>query len=136
MCSSDLYLRIDDRGVWENERSPAVWLNRSSAAGGRIPARFDPRAAPEWHRIGGGSTVRWHDHRVHHVRGGRPGSWRVQIVVDGRPTSVVGELVQVPGPSGAFVVLVVCGSWGIGARIPETVRALVDHMRTFAERNG
>lgn len=27
----------------------------------------------------------------------------------------------------ALVVLVVCGSWGIGARIPETVRALVEH---------
>jgi len=59
------YLRVGPRGVFENRRSPAVYLNRSRTASSPVPERADPKATPEWRRIGDGTTVRWHDHRTH-----------------------------------------------------------------------
>ena len=59
------YLRIGPRGVFENQRSPAVYLNRSLTPTGSPPPRFDSKAPPEWQRISTGAVARWHDHRAH-----------------------------------------------------------------------
>ena len=51
------YLRVGPRGVFENTRSPATYLNRSTTITGRPPARADADAAPEWRKISSGDTV-------------------------------------------------------------------------------
>jgi hypothetical protein len=60
------YLRVGPTGAFENTRSPATYFNKSLNPTGTAPPRqVDPKAAPRWKRIGGGNTVRWHDHRAH-----------------------------------------------------------------------
>jgi hypothetical protein len=59
------YLRVGPRGVYENQRSPATYLNRTRLGTDTPPKSADPSAAPEWRRLSGGTTARWHDHRAH-----------------------------------------------------------------------
>src|SRR5262249_34339199 len=53
------YLRIGPRGVFENRRSPATYLNRTRDGKTRVPADANPVAAPEWNKIGSDSVARW-----------------------------------------------------------------------------
>ncbi|MFG1887609.1 hypothetical protein ACGFIR_07025 [Micromonospora sp. NPDC049051] len=62
--SGEPYLRVGPDGVYENVRSPATYLNRTIAGETRLPAEADPAAAPDWRRLDGSATVRWHDQRV------------------------------------------------------------------------
>lgn len=59
------YLRVGPRGVFENVRSPAVYLNRSITTITAPPKSADSSAPPKWQRISDGNVARWHDHRVH-----------------------------------------------------------------------
>lgn len=59
------YLRVGPRGVYENVRSPAVYLNAVRRNPAPPPASADPDATPRWRRVGAGPTARWHDHRAH-----------------------------------------------------------------------
>jgi hypothetical protein len=126
------YLRVGPRGVFENRRSPATYLNESPDRDDvRLPAIADPDAPPEWRRIGDGDTARWHEHRAHWManqdppavrrdRGSRQvvQSWTVLLRSGDETISVTGDVVWVPGPSpwpwilGAFglAVAVVLGS--------------------------
>jgi len=58
------YLRVGPRGVFENTRSPATYLNRTLIATAPPPRSADATAPPQWKRIGGGPSVLWHDHRL------------------------------------------------------------------------
>jgi hypothetical protein len=106
------YLRVGPRGVFENARSPARYLNRTLRGTTRVPASADPDAPPQWRRIGDGPTVRWHDHRAHWTSTEDPpevqrdpGSphlvtdFLVQLRTDGRTVRVRGDVRWVPGPS-------------------------------------
>lgn len=107
------YLRVGPRGVFENRRSPATYLNENlELTDARVPDSADPTAAPDWQRVSGGATVRWHDHRAHWMgaedppavrrdRGSRHvvQDWTVELRSDGRPIEVTGDIVWVPGPS-------------------------------------
>ncbi len=106
------YLRVGPAGVFENVRSPAVYLNRTRTGNVPVPRSADPRAAPEWRRIGDGPIVRWHDHRAHWLGTINPPQvqrdpssrhlvqrWTVTLVQDGVPITVRGEVVWVPGPA-------------------------------------
>ncbi|HEY8218031.1 MAG TPA: hypothetical protein VIH82_12925 [Acidimicrobiia bacterium] len=59
------YLRVGPRGVFENTRSPATYVNRTLRGTTPVPDRADPEAPPEWRRIGDEPVARWHDHRSH-----------------------------------------------------------------------
>ena len=59
------YLRVGPRGVFENRRSPATYLNRTRDGKTHVPGIADPTAAPEWNRLASGTVARWHDHRAH-----------------------------------------------------------------------
>jgi hypothetical protein len=59
------YLRVGPDGVFENRRSPATYLNRSTTITSKPPASADASAPPEWRRVSSGTTARWHDHRAH-----------------------------------------------------------------------
>jgi hypothetical protein len=106
------YLRVGPAGVFENVRSPAVYLNRTRTGNVPVPASADPHAPPQWHRIGAGTTVRWHDHRAHWLATTNPpqvqrdpGSphlvqrWTVRLVANRTRVQVHGDVVWVPGPS-------------------------------------
>ena len=106
------YLRVGPRGVFQNGRSPAVYLNRTRTGNVPVPASANPHAPPQWERLGGGSQVRWHDHRAHWLPTANPpevqrdpGSrhlvqhWAVTLVSDRGRIVVRGDVVWVPGPS-------------------------------------
>lgn len=106
------YLRVGPRGVYQNARSPAVYLNRTRTGNVRVPASANPHAPPQWQRLGGGTQVRWHDHRAHWLPTTSPpevqrdpGSrhlvqhWTVTLLSDRGPIQVRGDVVWVPGPS-------------------------------------
>jgi hypothetical protein len=106
------YLRVGPRGVFENTRSPATYLNRSRIPTSSPPKSADPAAAPVWREVSSGTTAIWHDHRAHfmgsedapEVR--REPSvrhlidrWTVELRADGHTVRASGELVYVPPPS-------------------------------------
>jgi putative Ca2+/H+ antiporter (TMEM165/GDT1 family) len=77
-----------------------------------VPASYDALAPPEWHRIGSGTVVSWHDHRVHWMGAAPPpavhdspgrthliSSWLVTLRYRGDDIAVRGDLRWVPGPS-------------------------------------
>jgi hypothetical protein len=97
------YLRVGDDGVFENRRSPSVYLN-TSLTGGTPSADADADAAPEWRRIGDGPRVRWHDHALHVPPGQRAGDravtrWERALLIDGDAVSLQGRIVTLPSRS-------------------------------------
>jgi hypothetical protein len=112
------FLRIGARGVFENLRSPATYINKTRN-GLTPPTDTDPKAAPVWRKVSSGHVARWHDHRIHFMGNTNPpqvraapnkrhvitDDWKVSFV-HGTTTSVArGELVWVPGPSPAPLLL-------------------------------
>jgi hypothetical protein len=90
------YLRFDpDGSIWENQRSPATYLNEERY-GNEFPPEADPDAEPEWERIGGGGSYAWHDHRAHWMQpqppAGGPGDRILEGVI---PLFVDGSEVDV-----------------------------------------
>ena len=96
------YLRIDEDGsVWENRRSPSVYLNATRDGGdGRFPQGVSSGAEPDWEQIGDGGIVAWHDHRIHWMLDEDPtvGTdgvaqvWELPMDVDGTEVMVTGRL--------------------------------------------
>jgi hypothetical protein len=115
------YLRIGPEGVFENARSPAVFLNRTLDPPTEYPDRYDPAAAPEWQRINGGTRVAWHDHRAHAMTDGafETSNWTVPMEAAGAPLLVQGELAWVePAPWWPWVLV----SVGIAALVALAAR--------------
>jgi hypothetical protein len=108
----DPYLRIGPDGAYRNDRSPATFLNQSTAIPGPVPDSYQATAPPRWSRIGD-TVVRWHDHRTHWMGSSDPpvvqhdpshrhvviSHWKVPLTIDGRPAMLTGNVVWVPGPS-------------------------------------
>jgi hypothetical protein len=121
------YLRVGPDGVFENVKSPAVFLNRTTIPTATPPRSFDASARPVWRRVSSGDRVRWHDHRAHWMGPGSPPEvqrdpasrhvvirdWRVPLVSGGHRVEIAGDVVWVPGPSvwpwalGAIAIAVV-----------------------------
>jgi hypothetical protein len=107
------YLRVGPGGVFENRRSPATYLNRARINPAPPPPDASADAPPLWHRIGGGDTVTWHDHRAHWMGASDPPEvkaapnrthlvvpgWQAELRVGNQPVRVSGDLRWVPGPS-------------------------------------
>jgi hypothetical protein len=125
------YLRVGPGGVYENLRSPATYLNRTRAGDTAIPAIAKGTGAstpPQWHRVSGSRTVRWHDHRVHWMGTSPPAAvraapgahhtinpeWTVVYRYGARDVVVHGRLDWVPGPSGRPWVPFVLVLFGVG----------------------
>ena len=108
------YLRLDDDGVWENERSPAVGLNAERQQGAAA-GDADPKAEPSWRKLSGGDTVLFHDHRAHWMGSQPPAAvrddpdtarrladWSVPVLVDGQAGAITGYYRYEPPPSKAL----------------------------------
>jgi hypothetical protein len=106
------YLRVGPRGVFENRRSPATYLNRSLVPSKPAPKSTDASAEPVWRRVSDGHIAVWHDHRAHYMGSDEPpvvrrdpsarhviGRWTVEMQSAGRTIRASGELVWVPPPS-------------------------------------
>jgi hypothetical protein len=95
------YLRIGPEGTFVNERSPALFLNKTADPQTRVPAGFDADAPPEWRRVSATPEARWHDHRAHATRAtleAGPVQWQIDMTVDGKPVFVEGESVLIDAP--------------------------------------
>ena len=105
------YLRLDDDGVWENERSPAVGLNAERQQGAAA-GDADAKAEPSWRKLSGGDTVLFHDHRAHWMGSQPPAAvredpdtarrladWSVPVLVDGQAGAITGYYRYEPPPS-------------------------------------
>src|SRR4051794_8118505 len=66
------YLRVGPRGVFENRRSPATYLNRTRLGTDRPPASADASASPDWRRVSGGGPPRRHGPPAPPVGSGPP----------------------------------------------------------------
>ena len=125
------YLRVGPRGVYENLRSPATYLNRSRTGDTPIPAMARGTGAstpPRWRRISGSHAVRWHDHRVHFMGTTPPEAvradpdafhtinprWSVLFEYGPREVEAYGRLDWVPGPSGRPWVPFAAGMFVVG----------------------
>jgi hypothetical protein len=107
------YLRVGPEGVFENQRSPATYLNASRKGNTPIPGSADPAAPPDWRRVSGSNTARWHDHRTHWMGAQDPPAvrrapdevhvvtpkWEVPVTYGGTTIVASGDLRWVPGPS-------------------------------------
>jgi hypothetical protein len=109
------FLRVlSDGFVQANYRSP--WAHRVQERFGRVtvPAQATGRGPPQWFLVSQRGIVRWHDHRIHWMRGQRPPQvkdegvrtkvfdWHVPIVVDGRPATIAGSLLWIPDAGGGI----------------------------------
>jgi hypothetical protein len=106
------YLRVGPRGVFENTRSPATYLNRSRVPTTKPPKRADSSAPPVWRQVSSSTTTTWHDHRAHFMGTEEPPSvqrdpsvrrvidhWTVELRTQGRTLRASGELLWIPPPS-------------------------------------
>lgn len=137
------YLRIAPDGVvYRNRRSAAAYMNESrSGTTGRLPARVDASAEPDWERIGAGGSVAWHDHRIHWMLATAPETgtgvvqpWVVPITVDGTEVEISGRLLHHPDelPWAALVGVAVAVLVGWRARTQRTRIVLLTVATTLA----
>lgn len=93
------YLRVGSAGVFENQQSAAVYLNRDRNGATDVPDNLNPTGPPQWKRISTEPVARWHDHRGHRM-GGDPPQVRT---APGKPHLVQRETVPIfsgASPSG------------------------------------
>lgn len=108
------YLRIGPKGAFENERSPAVFLNRTRIPQQEAPHdQYDAKATPRWIKLSSAPVATWHDHRTHWMGTEDPPEvrrdpthihvviqdWKIPLVQQGRRLTVTGDALWVPGPS-------------------------------------
>jgi hypothetical protein len=99
-------LRFDAHGVWLNLRSLTAQSDRIDRYD--LRPSTSPAAAPLWHRLTGGRSYGWHEHRLHLLQvlargrrsAGALGPWSVPLVVDGRKVALDGTLFFRPPPLG------------------------------------
>jgi hypothetical protein len=102
--------RLDATGLWVNAASPTAVVVGLLKKGQRVEA-----ALPRWRLQRGRRSVAWHDARVQGLPPGiERGTWTVPLTVDGRVTTLQGELERFPAPSlplwlGALACLLVAG---------------------------
>lgn len=98
------YLRFSAAGVNVNTNSSMYYLNQPVPV--NPPSGLSPKARPKWERASSGHQYNWHDGRLHALASvalapGQKlvGSWRIPMVVNGRPTAISGILLHADDPS-------------------------------------
>ena len=106
------YLRVGPSGTFENAHSPSLYLTQAVSNNASNSARL--KTAPtRWNRIGNGSVLEWHDHRVHWPFDGPPPQvllypsvthvvipdWRIPLLSNGHSIVITGSVIWRPGPS-------------------------------------
>jgi len=130
------YVRIDADGtVSVNRNSPARYLNEDRYQDVAVPANADADAEPDWEVVADDGTYAWHDHRTHWMTPEvLPPSvddrsdvhlvdeWELDLLVDGEPVTVKGELSVLPGEKAwfwaALAILAAAAVVALGHRSP------------------
>ena len=108
------YLRITPGGVWENQNSPAVYLNNDRFAQTPVPGGVSAQAEPRWAKVADEPAYAWHDHRIHWMAATLPAQvkaasdqevvvydrWEVPFALGGEPFAVTGQLSWIPPREG------------------------------------
>lgn len=106
---SEPYLRFAPDGtVYENRRSPAVWVNQDRYGDAERPAFASADARPEWTAVASNGIYSWHDHRSHWMNeqpkpGIEPGDFvfegYIPLLVDDDRVEVTVAVYWLKGPS-------------------------------------
>ncbi len=124
-----------DGVVFENQNSPATYLNANRYAIDDVPASARADAEPSWKQVATGGYWAWHDHRAHWMQSAPPFGLEagdqilesvIPIVVDGETVEVTVISTWQPEPSPIAMWLGVVagvgmagGAWFLrGRRIP------------------
>ncbi len=110
--SGEPYLRFSPDAVYQNDRSPSVYLNADRYANVQVPPTATGKAKPQWEKILPGHAFTWHDHRVHWMSPILPPAvqkdpgathhvfnWTIPATLDGTPLKIHGTLNYVPPAS-------------------------------------
>jgi hypothetical protein len=127
------YLRFSRAGVEVNHNSAMFYLNQTFPS--TAPASLGASTPPRWQLASGGHEYEWHDGRLHALAtvarspgASLLGTWRVPIVLNGRPASISGGLWFRPPPSIvwfwpiAVLLLCVLAAWRV--KRPEVDRRI------------
>jgi len=113
------YVRFLPGGdVQVNKRSPSGYLNQDRYANAKVPARANPRAAPEWRTVAQNGRYDWHDHRIHWMGGAntlppqvkdksekvKVFDWSIPVEVGDHPAHVRGRLTWMGVDEGGFPI--------------------------------
>jgi hypothetical protein len=117
------YLLFDRTGVYENDRSPATYLNRDRYGKLAVPSAARPGARPKWRRLTGGDAYNWHDHRIHwmspiappvvRARSSKPHhifDWQIPIRVGDTDHVILGSLDYTPTRDSDLVAKIAVGA--------------------------
>jgi hypothetical protein len=112
------YLRFAPDGVYENENSPAPYLNKDRFARVDVPKTASEKAKPSWKKISDGATFEWHDHRIHWMSPIPPRpirddpndkhhvfNWQVPGTGNGKAFLITGTLDYAPPSNGGVPVV-------------------------------
>ncbi|MGB0114004.1 MAG: hypothetical protein WBP59_12340 [Ilumatobacteraceae bacterium] len=108
-----LWFRADG-DVFENQNSPATYVNSSRYGGERVPDHADADAEPDWTQVASGGDWAWHDHRAHWMHSARPFGVGpgdqilesvIPITVDGTPVDVTVTSTWLPEASPVPAIL-------------------------------
>jgi hypothetical protein len=140
--SGEPYLRVGPDGVYQNDASPATYLNESLSGGVAPPPTAGSAMPPLWTKLSSTPAVLWHDHRTQPVASSPPtgasGSgvqrlltWSVPLRDGVRQFAVTGTLDLVPPPSaptwwaGCLLLAALVAALGLrGLRLPAAVSVL------------
>ncbi|UDY25432.1 hypothetical protein [Nocardioides sp. Kera G14] len=106
---SEPYAKITKDGVWQNDLSPAVYLNKEQTIGS-IPSTASATGTPTWTELSTNHRFQWHDHRIHWMGSVEPPvvakdpnkphmikTWTIPIQVGTTKGAITGTLSYVPG---------------------------------------
>ncbi|WP_300681036.1 hypothetical protein [Nocardioides sp.] len=117
------YVKVTSAGVWQNDLSPAVYLNKEQSIGS-IPNDANATKAPRWTQISTNHRFTWHDHRIHWMGAAEPpavakdpgskhliNDWKVPITIGSQEGTITGTLTYVPGSKwGTYLPYVAIGA--------------------------
>jgi hypothetical protein len=125
------YLRFSPDGVYENDRSPALYLNQNRFANIQVPPVASAKAQPQWEKMLPGHAFTWHDHRVHWMSPIPPPAvqkdpgkrhhvfnWKIPAELGGKPVTIRGSLEYVPPATSSprwWLLAVLLSLAGVGA---------------------
>src|SRR5690348_12779524 len=69
--SGEPFVRIESDGVWQNQNSPAVYLDQSSTIGD-VPSTAGANLPAAWVKLDPQPKYTWHDHRIHWMEAALP----------------------------------------------------------------
>jgi len=130
------FLRFGRGGVYENTRSPSVYLSRTRLpVASRVPSSASAAAPAEWRKVAPGFSYAWFDHRIHWTQRDPPPGvkkeprkiqlvfrWQVPALAEGKRFVISGQLGYAPPPAqpGSGT-----SPWLIGAVVLTSVLAVV-----------